>query len=308
MIPAKPYSLSSLLFSQKSVLLVVLFLSIADFSTVTKTSTNAIMLTTPPPPTTATTSATTENTCQASTNTNDMLSSSSRSMKLSASFLSNLSNVYTTPLKYISFGTEEAATVTEATDTISFRDASTKESDAEASIVFIIRRPGCILCREHGQQLTKFYNNYNAANGANIAMWGIIKEVGVDDVGLVDFYKNYFTFPLYRDVDLTTYHSFGYRSIKLTTWNPIRLYQGYQEMKKRLSSADNLTGNLKGEGMIQGGIVIVDHKNDIRYAFEEDIGSELVMDDIEKALDDIVSSNQQPKVTAESTTTVTTTA
>jgi hypothetical protein len=42
-----------------------------------------------------------------------------------------------------------------------------------------------------------------------------------------------------------------------------------------------------GEGLIQGGIVIFDNKGNARYAYEEIIGDELVIDDIVAALEDV---------------------
>ena len=52
------------------------------------------------------------------------------------------------------------------------------------SIAFIVRRPGWVLCREHGQQLTELHNaattttnNDDGLNGFDL--FGIIKETGV---------------------------------------------------------------------------------------------------------------------------------
>lgn len=115
-------------------------------------------------------------------------------------------------------------------------------------------------------------------------MFGTVKEVGVDDQGLGVFFKDHYTFPLYKDDDLVLYNDFfGKRKIKLTTYNPFKLYAGYKEMTKRVKDK-KLEGNLTGEGMIQGGLIIFDSSGQARYAYEEEIGKELVIGDIVAAL------------------------
>jgi hypothetical protein len=48
------------------------------------------------------------------------------------------------------------------------------------SIAFIVRRPGWVLCREHGQQLTDLAATTNKNDGLNgFKLFGIIKETGV---------------------------------------------------------------------------------------------------------------------------------
>ena len=81
-------------------------------------------------------------------------------------------------------------------------------------------------------------------------LFGTVKEIGVDDSGLAEFYNNYYTYPLFKDDGLVMYNDFfGRRKIKLTTYNPIQLYRGYKDMNKRLKDK-NLEGNLTGEGMV----------------------------------------------------------
>jgi AhpC/TSA antioxidant enzyme len=155
------------------------------------------------------------------------------------------------------------------------------------------------LCREHGLQLTKALAADTTSNNNTegpINLFGTVKEVGVDDEGLSEFYHTYFPFPLYRDVNLSLYSALGSRKITLRTWNPFRLYRGYREMKRRLASNENtLTGNLKGEGMVQGGILVFDGTGELRYSYDEEIGEALDMDDIRAAIRMV----QQVKLTDE---------
>ena len=115
-------------------------------------------------------------------------------------------------------------------------------------------------------------------------LFGVVKEVGVDDEGLSAFYNDHFTYPLYKDDGLVFYNDFfGKRKIKLTTYNPFRLYRGYKDMTNRLKEKE-LEGNMVGEGLVQGGVIIFDKNGKAVYAYEEEIGSELNMDDIVAAL------------------------
>jgi len=139
------------------------------------------------------------------------------------------------------------------------------------------------LCREHGRQLTDLANNDNDHSELmkGFKMFGVVKEIGVDDEGLSVFHRDHFTYPLYKDDGLVFYNDFfGKRSIlKLSSLNPFMLYR----MTTRLGGKI-LEGNVTGEGLVQGGIVIFDQNGKARYAYEEETGKELVMDDIIQSL------------------------
>lgn len=116
-------------------------------------------------------------------------------------------------------------------------------------------------------------------------LFGTVKEVGVDDEGLTAFYEDHFTYPLYKDDGLVLYNDFfGKRSIlKFRTYNPFRLYRGYKELGRRLKEK-GLEGNMVGEGYVQGGIIIFDTDGNARFAYEEETGKELDIEDIVAAL------------------------
>jgi AhpC/TSA antioxidant enzyme len=120
--------------------------------------------------------------------------------------------------------------------------------------------------------------------GNRFGVWGVVKETSVDDEGLVNFVQDYFSFDLYRDEGLSLYSALGNRSIfSLTTWNPWRWYQWLTNVSNRLQSK-NITGNFKGEGIVQGGILIFDRTGTLRFAYEEETGEELKSADILAAL------------------------
>ena len=152
-----------------------------------------------------------------------------------------------------------------------------------------------MLCREHGQQLSALA----AIHAADFGFWGIVKETGVDNAGLSEFYNKYYNFPLYRDVTLASYSAFGNK--KITTgmsWNPLKLYRGYKELTARLKEKKDLEGNMVGEGMIKGGVFVLDPDGKVVYAYEESTGDPLVVEDIQAAMDSMRAGEAQ-KVTQE---------
>lgn len=101
----------------------------------------------------------------------------------------------------------------------------------------------------------------------------------MDDPGLYDFYNEYFTYPLYKDESLSFYTALGTRKLKISTWNPIKMFRGMRNISKRLSKK-NISGNYKGEGLVQGGVIIFDATGKARFAYREETGSEIPIEDI----------------------------
>ena len=116
----------------------------------------------------------------------------------------------------------------------------------------------------------------------------MVKETNVDDEGLAEFYQTFFPFPIYQDAGLKLYESFGNRSIfSLRTWNPYRIYRGFKDLGARMKQK-NIEGNMVGEGIIQGGVMVFDNQGKLQYAQEELIGNELDVDSIRAAIDDLL--------------------
>lgn len=126
-----------------------------------------------------------------------------------------------------------------------------------------------------------------------MSFWGTVKETGVDDEGLVEFHREYYSFPLYKDVHTSLYQALGSRGIFSalpSVWNPFQLWRGLQSMNARLAGK-NIAGNLKGEGLIQGGVLIFNNRGDLAVAFEEHIGSALEINDIRAAIRALLSAS-----------------
>lgn len=158
------------------------------------------------------------------------------------------------------------------------------------------------MCREHGLQLTEL-----AANEpdivSNFGIFGVVKETGVDDEGLREFHESYFSFPLYRDENLDFYRAFGDAKItdKFKFWyllNPIKIVQfilGMRGVGKRLKSK-NLEGNMKGEGLKLGGIIVFGKDGEPKYAYPEITGSPLETGDILAALREVSSESSKDEL------------
>ena len=139
------------------------------------------------------------------------------------------------------------------------------------------------MCREEGQSLSRLAAD-NPRLFEGFGIFGIVKEVAVDDEGLLEFYNDYFHYPLYMDDSQQFYEALGSRKItSLPTWNPIKLWKGFRSMQSRLEGK-NLTGNMIGEGIIQGGIIIFDKNGEPYAVYQERTGAAIPEEDILAAL------------------------
>mmetsp|Transcript_2320 Transcript_2320/g.5031 ORF Transcript_2320/g.5031 Transcript_2320/m.5031 type:complete len:90 (-) Transcript_2320:226-495(-) len=75
------------------------------------------------------------------------------------------------------------------------------------------------------------------------------------------------------------YNALGLRKMSVKSWNPFKIFRGLREVYKRLTKK-NISGNMKGEGLIQGGIIIFDRTGKARFAYREETGFEVPINDI----------------------------
>jgi len=154
------------------------------------------------------------------------------------------------------------------------------------------------LCREHGQQLTELAASEPKIM-SNFGMFGVVKETGVDDKGLREFHKDYFSYPLYRDENLDFYRSFGDKKItsSMSWWsllNPYKIYKSMKAIGQRMKSK-NIEGNMVGEGLKTGGIIVFGNDGKAKYAYPEKTGYTLETTDLLAALKDVSSSDKCSK-------------
>ena len=149
---------------------------------------------------------------------------------------------------------------------------------AYASVLFVVKRPGCFLCHEQGDDLRKLVAEFppNA-----VAPWAAIKEINVDNQGLLDLYENYFPFPFYKDEKLSLYKALGEKRVNLLTAFS-RIAKAKRRWKRKGLPGGDVIG--KGEGMILGGVMVFNRRGDLKYAVQERFGLELPLDEIRQAV------------------------
>jgi hypothetical protein len=142
----------------------------------------------------------------------------------------------------------------------------------------------CLVCREQALTLSVLAATYQERL-EGFEVFGIIKETGVDDEGLVDFNKTYFPYPLYCDKSYAFYHALGDRKVGIhLIWNPLTVFSILCETFQRIRNK-KIDGTMKGEGLVQGGIIFFGKDGKPKYVYEEDTGSDLPVADIVTVLD-----------------------
>lgn len=134
------------------------------------------------------------------------------------------------------------------------------------------------MCREEGKAIANLAAREDKPLDG-FGIFGVVKEVGVDDEGLAEFQQKFFPYPLYHDELTTFYTALGSRSMSVSSWNPIKIFRGIREVYRRLKKK-KISGNMKGEGLLQGGIIIFDETGVARYAYREETGFEVPVNDI----------------------------
>lgn len=148
------------------------------------------------------------------------------------------------------------------------------------------------MCREEALEIAERFRS-GEYTGAQLI--GVIKEVApvsgaeTDEIlGVGEFQHKYFLdYPVYMDAERKFYALFGNKSLlaqPLHSWNPFTLYSDFQTLGARLK-AKGVTGNLKGEGLLKGGVMIVSAAKGVQYIHEEMTGHVMPYDDFKAALD-----------------------
>lgn len=106
----------------------------------------------------------------------------------------------------------------------------------------------------------------------------MVKE-STDEKGLGEFYSDFFPKPLYVDEDKAFYDALGRRKVSIG-WNPIKFVRSIKRTMKRLKKKKISGGTFKGEGVVQGGVIIFGRDGKPKYVYEEDTFNELPVADI----------------------------
>lgn len=119
-------------------------------------------------------------------------------------------------------------------------------------------------------------------------MVGAVKETGVADAELLKFYDLYFRHAIYKDDRWRVYKAMGGRTL---SWP--RLIAGALRSEKRYKRKGIENKKFGGDLHMQGGLLIFDKRGRLRYAYHEEYGSELDMDIVKRAIDEIRKSGRR---------------
>jgi hypothetical protein len=162
-----------------------------------------------------------------------------------------------------------------------------RNQQADVTLVFAIRTPGCALCREHALQLTQL-----AAADRKLALAATVKETGVDDQGLLEFYDQYFRgYPIYKDEKWMLYKAMGGRKLGI-----LSVLKAMIGSRKRLQEK-NIKGsaqNHKNDGWMAGGVLVFDRKGELTYVLEEQVGKPFDMEELQCAIQEARDSSKAP--------------
>jgi len=113
---------------------------------------------------------------------------------------------------------------------------------------------------------------------------GVVKELEKDDappekrLGVAEFEKDYFCGPLYQDPEREFYKLLGSKPIFTlgglgkALLNPLKVRRQLKEMGER-QKAKGVEGNMQGDGLTKGGILVISPRDEILHTFYEDAGN-----------------------------------
>lgn len=136
----------------------------------------------------------------------------------------------------------------------------------------------------HGEQLIEL-----SRKDPKVSVVGAVKDTGIDDELLLDFYQNHFhSHPLYLDGNWKIFDALGGKKLSLFTVFR-RAWSFSRVMKKK--NLKNIVG--KGEIWKLGGVLIFNRKGELKFTQFEQWGIELNMQLIEDAIADIRKEQKQ---------------
>ena len=135
-----------------------------------------------------------------------------------------------------------------------------------------------------------------AANegGSPLPVFAVVKEVEApeeDDVpaekmlGLADFEEQYFCGGLYHDAERVFWTALGnkpiftFGTIGKALINPLKARREMKAMGERMK-AKSVEGNMVGDGLAKGGILVVAPGGDVKHVFYEDPGQGVPADEV----------------------------
>lgn len=156
-------------------------------------------------------------------------------------------------------------------------------------LLLVLRRPGCVLCRQETQQYSDRKAEFAALGVTTVV---ILKEWKPEEV---EAFQAYWDGPVYLDSDMAMFKTV--HGGKLRKNSVLNLLNPAVWARGRRASKDVEDSNFKGEGLILGGLMVVDTNGKVVYSFaEQDFGVHAPQDEVLAACKAAAQSN---KTTAE---------
>ena len=121
-----------------------------------------------------------------------------------------------------------------------------------------------------------------AAKDRRLGIVGIIKEAGDDNANVLEFYENYFSYPLYKDDKWHVYKAMGGRTLTMDV-----LKAGVKRLMPRYKSKGIPMRFEGGDRFMMGGVLIFNRKGNLCFSYEEAYGEELNMEVLKEAIDEV---------------------
>ena len=117
-----------------------------------------------------------------------------------------------------------------------------------------------------------------------LPVFAVVKEVEAEDevpaekmLGVDEFEKQYFCGPLFHDPERIFWTAlgnkpiFGLGTLGQMLLNPLKARREMKEMGERMK-AKQVEGNMVGDGLAKGGILVISPNDEVRHVFYEDPG------------------------------------
>jgi hypothetical protein len=179
---------------------------------------------------------------------------------------------------------------------VNFKDIAHRQwvtTGADVTIVVAVRTPGCAACRENALHISNWASSLNASNASRpkVSLTGIVKESGTPetDEAVLNFYSDYFRFPLYRDTPWKLFRAMGGR--KISFW---AVASRWYSLQKRFKSK-NIESKPCGEIWMLGGLLVLDNRGEVRHVMHEKYGDVFDTEVLESVVKQIRQEQSQAK-------------
>jgi len=147
----------------------------------------------------------------------------------------------------------------------------------DGAIIMLVRRPGWHLCREEAAELASLVPTLQDSKLPTPRLIGIVHET----LGVDEFRNKYFKNDIFWDQDKLFYKAIGNNWAGFTSLLKPRVWKNFFR-----AQAKGYTGNLKGEGRLLGGLLVIGPaKQGILLEYKEkEFGDHAKLDDVVKAV------------------------